>query len=216
MEQVFTFTHPVEICGEMQGIITTPTGYDREKESLPVILFLHGAGERGSNIEDVKVHGIPKYFSKDPDYKGLRVITLSPQCPNGMVWNQLPYPLMTWIRAALKEVGGDENHIAITGISMGGFGTWEMMMTFPKFFCCGAPICGGGMSWRADALRGTAIRAFHGIDDTLVPLSYSLQMVETARYCEADVTLTTFDHVGHDSWTPAYEDTDLIEWLVKH
>jgi len=216
MEQVFTFTHPVEVCKKMQGIITTPTGYDPEKETLPVIVFLHGAGERGSNIEDVKVHGIPKYFTKDPDYKGLRAITLSPQCPKGMVWNQLPYPLMTWIRAAMAHVGAKEDHVAITGISMGGFGTWEMLMTFPKFFCCGAPICGGGMSWRTDALKGKRIRAFHGLDDTVVPFSYSQQMVNAARAYGADVTLTAFDHVDHDSWTPTYETTDIIEWLVRH
>ena len=113
---------------EFSSFLTTLKTAYREKESLPVILFLHGAGERGSNIEDVKVHGIPKYFSKDPDYKGLRVITLSPQCPNGMVWNQLPYPLMTWIRAALKEVGGDTLIVEVNGfvevfvLTAGGYG----------------------------------------------------------------------------------------------
>jgi len=214
MKTEFVFTHPVEVAGSMSGVVTVPTGFDPAKESLPVIVFLHGAGERGNDTELVKVHGVPMYFSKDPNYLGLRVITLSPQCPEDMTWNHLAFPLMTWIQAAVKELNGNEKKISITGISMGGFGTWEMLLTFPDYFSCGAPICGGGLSWRAGVLRGMKLRVFHGLDDTVVPFSYSEQMVDAARAKGADVTFTAYDKVGHASWVQAYRDTDLIQWLA--
>ncbi len=214
MQSVFTFTHPVEVAGTLSGLVTVPTGFDPAKERLPVIVGLHGAGERGTDIELMKVHGIGKHFSADPDYHGLRVITLSPQCPCGMAWDHLAFPLMTWIKAAVAELNGDESRISITGLSMGGFGTWEMLLTFPDYFSCGAPICGGGLSWRCDALRGKKIRVYHGLDDDVVPISYSQQMVDAARACGADVDFTAYDKVGHGSWYRAYAETDLIEWLA--
>jgi predicted peptidase len=99
---------------------------------------------------------------------------------------------------------------------MGGFGTWELLCTFPDFFSCGAPVCGGGLSWRAGALRGQKIRVFHSVDDTVVPFSYSEQMVSAAKACGADVMFFPTDRYGHNCWDHAYEQTDLIEWLVSN
>ncbi|MBQ7922103.1 MAG: dienelactone hydrolase family protein [Clostridia bacterium] len=218
MERVFYYQSEAEVCGKLGAIITTPTGFDPAKEKLPVIVFLHGAGERGDGspeqVEIVKVNGVPKLFSADPDYKGLRVITVSPQCPVNMVWNHLVYPLMKWIKEVVAMLNGDEDRVSITGLSMGGFGTWDMLMTFPEAFSCGAPVCGGGLSWRTDALKGMKIRAYHGLDDELVPFNNSMEMVMTARKHGAKVVLTAYDKVGHASWVPAYEETDMIEWLA--
>lgn len=219
MGRVFVHEAEAEICGKLAGVVTVPEGFDPGKEKLPVIVFLHGMGERGDGgaeeIERVKVHGIAKYFSADPDYKGLRVITLSPQCPETAFWPQLIYPLMKWIKDAVKQFGGDEERVAITGISMGGYGTWSMLCTFPETFCCGAPICGGGVSVLGYSLGKEKIRAFHGTDDSIVPFEESLDMVEEARRRGADVTLCGIDNVGHMSWEYAYEKTDLIEWLAS-
>lgn len=212
--QVYTYTHKVEVCGQLTGVVTVPSGYDPEKEKLPVIVFLHGAGERGTNLDLVKVHGIPMLFSKDPDYHGLRVITLSPQCPHDMVWSSLVYPLRQWIDEAVEEFGGDPKRISITGLSMGGFGTWSMITAMPDYFTCAAPICGGGLSWLCGCLKGKKLRVYHGLDDTAVPFAYSQLMVDAARAAGADVTLTAYDHVGHGSWIKAYGETDLVEWLV--
>ena len=211
----FVFTHSVEVAGSLSGVVTVPTGFDPEKESLPVIVFLHGAGERGPSLDLVKVHGVPKLFSKDPDYHNLRVITLSPQCPQDMIWNHLAFPLMNWIDAAVEKLNGDKKRISVTGLSMGGYGTWEMLLTFPHRFSCGAPICGGGTSWRCSRLKGKKIRVFHGVDDDGVPFACSLEMVAAARRQGADVDLYAYDKTGHDSWGRAYEQTDLIEWLVS-
>ena len=114
----------------------------------------------------------------------------------------------------MKKLNGDPDRISITGLSMGGFGTWEMLLTFPHTFSCGAPICGGGLSWRADALRGMKLRVYHGLDDPVVPFSFSEQMVDAARANGADVDFFAYDKVGHGSWFRAYGETDLIDWLA--
>ena len=215
MENAFVYTKEVGVCGALSGFVTTPTDFYPAKESLPLIIFLHGAGERGQDVERVKVHGVPKLFSRDPDHKGLRVLTASPQCPEGMTWNHLAFPVMDWIKALAAELNADENRISVTGLSMGGFGTWELLCTFPNFFSCGAPVCGGGLSWRADALRGQKIRAFHSVDDAVVPFSYSEQMVSAAKANGADIMFFPTDRHGHNCWDNAYEPTDLIEWLAS-
>ncbi len=217
-EKYNVFSVPVEIIGEMRGIVTVPEDYDGTKEKLPVIVFLHGAGERGdpkTDLEKVRVHGIPKYFCLDNAHMGVRAITVSPQCPENVTWQRLVYPLMTFIKAAVAEYNGDEERVSITGLSMGGYGTWNMITAFPHYFSCAAPICGGGTPWetRSSELKDFKIWAFHGIDDPAVFVRCSLDMVEAARTAGADVTFTTFDHVGHGSWVNAYEETELIPWL---
>ena len=103
--------------------LTTPTGFDPAKESLPMIVFLHGAGERGEDIQKVLRHGIPKYFSADNDYRGLRVLTLSPQCPTDMVWSSMVRDVKRVIDEVAAENNVDLSRISITGLSMGGFGS---------------------------------------------------------------------------------------------
>ena len=215
MQREFVFTRPAEVCGSLSGIVTVPTGFDPQKESLPVIVFLHGAGERGSDLNLVKVHGIPKLFSADPDYQGLRVITLSPQCPEDMGWAHLVFPSKKWIDQAVEALNDDRSRISITGLSMGGFGTWAMITTFPDFFSCAAPVCGGGMCWLCSRLKGMKLRVYHGLDDTSVPFAYSRMMVEAARDNGAEVEWFAYDRVGHGCWNRAYEQTDLIIWLAE-
>lgn len=199
---------------ELRYIMTTPTGFDPSKESLPMIVFLHGAGERGDDLELVKANGIPKYFCADNDYRGLRVVTLSPQCPADRVWNHMPDQLMDLIEHVASDMNIDRDRITLTGISMGGYGTWEMACTYPDYFAAIAPICGGGMVWRTGALTKLPIRAFHGTDDFAVPYNASVEMVETINHLGGNAVLTSYDNVGHDSWTSAYETSDVIEWLA--
>lgn len=200
---------------ELRYIMTTPSGFDPSKESLPMIVFLHGAGERGDDLELVKVHGIPKYFCADNDYRGLRVITLSPQCPADRVWNHMPDQIMDLIEHVASDMNVDKKRITLTGVSMGGYGTWEMACMYPDYFAAIAPICGGGMPWRAGAMTKFPIRAFHGTEDTTVFPSASTEMVEAVNRCGGKAELTLFEGVEHDSWTPACETTDLIEWLAS-
>ena len=196
-------------------ILYLPENYTAEK-SYPLILCLHGAGERGdgdTDLELVNVHGLARYFNEGT--MRAEAIALCPQCPVGQVWNQRVYDLKALLDEIVTTYAVDKSRITATGISMGGFGTWEMGMTFPETFAALAPVCGGGMAWRTPALKGKAIWAFHGNADTVVDISNSMDMVAGARKNGASVRFTIFDGVGHNSWESAYEDTRVLDFLLN-
>ena len=199
----------------MPYILTAPTDWDPKKESLPLIVFLHGAGERGPEIEPLlSFYGIPRFFSEDPDFRGLRVLTLSPQCPQGFVWNNLTLAVHELIEAVAAETNANREAITVTGCSMGGFGTWELITAFPDTFAAAALICGGGMSWRASLLKAVPLRVFHGGADSVVPLACSEMLVNAVNKAGGHAEFTIFPGVDHNSWINAYRDTDVIEWLA--
>lgn len=197
-------------------IVYTPDCYDKQKK-YPLIVALHGAGERG-NGEDELIFtqniGLGRYFKEG--LMDIPCVVLTPQCPCGRVWNQMVFILKDLIDKVISDYNIDEDRVSITGMSMGGFGTWEMGMTFPDMFSCMAPICGGGMAWKTDALNKMPIWAFHGDADTTVNINQSYDMVNGARKNGADVKFTIFNNVGHNSWDPAYLDTCVVDWLVSH
>ena len=201
---------------KLNYLITAPSGFDisAKAEKLPLIVFLHGMGERGDNIELIKLHGVPKLFDRNQDYKGLRVITLSPQCPDGSAWINITTPVKELIDIAASEYNVDIKKISITGISMGGFGTWEMAMRFPHAFSACAPICGGGQSFMASALRDMPIRAFHGEADTVVSVEYTRDMIKAIKNAGGDPDVTYYPGIDHNCWDLAYEQTNLIPWLA--
>ncbi len=220
MNEIRTF-QPAGALPQLPYIFTAPTDWDSAVESLPLIVFLHGAGERGTDPSVLyEFEAIAKVFGNDPDYHGLRVLTLSPQCPAENVWFHLILAVRELIEQITVDCNVDRRRITITGASMGGFGTWEMLCTYPELFAAAAPICGGGMSWRflmpqtAAAIKTLPIRAFHGGVDSVVPLCYSELMVDAVNKAGGHATLTVFPNTDHDSWVPAYRDTDLIDWLA--
>ena len=219
MKHTEIFSLPVPYIGRLSGVVTLPAGHDPAKEKLPVILFLHGAGEAGdgsaASLEKVYTHGVPKYFGADADFGGLRAVTVSPQCPSGLIWDQITLQLMAYLDAALAAFGGDPARVAVTGISMGGFGTWNLLTTYPDRFCRAAPICGGGVPWRVNgSLKDKPIRVYHSVDDPSVPYLCSLLMVQRAEAAGAAVEFVTYCGEGHGCWDRAYETTDLLRWLA--
>lgn len=192
-------------------LVTRPDAVSKETK-LPLLVFLHGAGERGDDEKRLCVHGPAKYFSSDAQYLDQKVIMLAPQCPQGQIWSNFPTALMELILSVAERENADMDRISITGLSMGGFGTWSMLAQYPDFFSAGAPICGGGVCWYC---RPSApVRAFHGDEDDLVPLENSLLMVDAIKKNGGHAELTIYHGCGHNSWTPAYETTDLIPWLI--
>ena len=190
---VLSLTYNDEI--ELGAYVYVPENISAEK--LPLIVFLHGAGERGNGKEDLeklKLAGIPKYLNQDKEYPA---VILMPQCPCDLVWNI------------------DQSRISITGLSMGGYGTWEMGLTYPNFFSAMAPICGGGMSWRANLLKDTPIWAFHGDADNVVPLQNSIEMVDAVNKASGKARLTIFYNVAHNSWDEAYNHSTVMKWLIS-
>ncbi len=198
----------------LKYILTTPTDFDKN-EKLPLLVFLHGAGERGDDIELVKTHGIPRYFTQNQDHLGLRVITLSPQCPQERTWYDYKWDVISLIDQIADEYNVDKDRISLCGISMGGFGTWEIALQVAEKFSAIAPICGGGMNWRAWYLRNIPIRVFHGRLDDIVPITHSEAMVNSIKLQGGNIEFTIYDDLGHCCWDRAFEETDLISWLVN-
>jgi len=214
MEQILTFEKECLQTVKFNYLLTTPTGFDKEKESLPMIVFLHGAGESSDDVNRLKVTGLPKLFAKDPDYGGTRVITLSPQCPKDLYWDLLVDHVAALIDAVAEEYNVDRDRISLTGLSMGGWGTWAMAIRYPELFSALAPICGGSRPYGAAALAKLPIRIFHGSADDVVPCHFSEKKVREIRAAGGHPEFFILDGVGHDSWTYAYEETNLIPWLA--
>ena len=199
---------------QLNYILTAPNDI-KEGEKLPLIVFLHGAGERGDNIDALKVYCIPKLFTKNEEHAGVRAYTLSPQCPaHPFTWYDFKNEVMALIDKTIAENQIDPGMVSLCGISMGGFGTWELALTYPERFMKIAPLCSGGMSWRAWALK-MPVRAFHGKLDDVVPYAYSTLMVDAVKACGGDAELITYDDLKHNCWDRAFEQTDLIKWLAE-
>lgn len=181
-------------------------------EKLPLIVALHGAGERGDDFSKLSVHGIAKYIEAGME---IPAVVIAPQCPSEFIWNLITVELKELIDYAVEAYGIDIERISLTGLSMGGYGTWEMGMSYPGFFSALAPICGGGVSWRVALIGKTPVWAFHGDADNIVPPNNSYEMCDRLKASGGNVKLTVFHGVAHNSWEPAYEDTTLINWLVN-
>lgn len=198
----------VQVSG--QYLLYLPENYE-DQESWPLMLFLHGAGERGDDLNLVKVHGPPKLIEEG---KHFPFIVVSPQVPAGEWW-KTPF-LDALLDEVIEQYNVDEDRIYVTGLSMGGFGTWELAMHYPNRFAAIAPICGGGNAFLACALRDVPIWNFHGEDDQVVPLDQSQAMVDALQRCNGNVRFTIYPETGHDSWTETYDNPELYEWFLKH
>lgn len=196
---------------KMNCVVYVPEDF-RDDETLPMMVFLHGAGERGTDPALVKIHGLGKYAAKG--LVDVRAVIITPQIPDeSLTWNNLYEEAFDIIETMAKAYHVDKDRISLTGLSMGGFGTWELGILHPDYFSALAPICGGGMSWRVGALKNVPVRAFHGDADTDVEPCMSLVMVDKLNKLGGKAKLTLFHGVGHNAWEPAYEDTNVIQWL---
>lgn len=180
------------------------------QEKWPTILFLHGSGERGSHLENVKRHGVAKIVEEQPEFP---FIVISPQCPLGETWS---VPLLS---ALLDEVVStyrvDPDRIYLTGLSMGGYGTWQLAIAQPHRFAAIAPICGGGKPQQVSNLRHVPVWAFHGALDTVVPIARSEVMISALEACNGNVKYTVYPDADHDSWTRTYSNPALYDWFLQ-
>ncbi|MDD4735720.1 MAG: discoidin domain-containing protein [Kiritimatiellae bacterium] len=197
-------------------LLYLPEGYEAQSDQKwPFILFLHGAGERGNDVNQVKVNGIPKEI--DCDNK-LPFVVISPQCPREEWWSQ---PLMVealngLVDQAVAELNIDTNRIYLTGLSMGGYGTWSLAAEYPERFAAIAPVCGRGNPEFANRLRNIPAWVFHGAKDDVVEPVYSEEMVAALKSCDANVTFTLYPDANHNSWDVTYANPDLYTWLLSH
>jgi predicted peptidase len=177
----------------------------------PLILFLHGAGERGEDLKLVKQQGLPKYLQGKADFP---FVVAYPQCPSHSYW-QIPL-LSAWLTRVLAEVRADKSRIYVTGISMGGYGTWQWATASPDQFAAIIPICGGGEVAMAHKLVNMPIWAFHGKKDDIVPVEATVEMAEAVHAAGGKVKLTIYPDLKHDSWTETYNNPAIYDWLLQH
>jgi len=191
-------------------LLYLPPGYDPDRQAWPLLLFLHGSGERGNHLNRVKRHGPPRLLQQGRQFP---FIVVSPQCPEGETWS------VTFLDRLLDEVQRryrvDPDRIYVTGLSLGGYGTWALAEAFPGRFAAIAPVCGGGDPSRAAALKHLPVWVFHGEKDLLVPVRESEVMVDALRKADGNVRFTAYPDKGHDCWTVTYENPELYRWLLE-
>ena len=186
-----------EIEINLQYLLYLPYNYHSTGEKFPLVIFLHGSGERGSDLEKVKMHGPPKLVKNGKDFQ---FILIAPQCPEGKRWTHLLLELSILIDEIQTQYKADRNRIYLTGLSMGGQGTWTLAMYQPKRFAAIAPICGWSDTFEVCKLKNLPIWVFHGAKDQVVPLSYSENIVEALRKCGAEkIKFTIYPDANHDS-----------------
>ena len=205
-----------EVTMKLNYLLHLPADYqskaDGGDKKWPLLLFLHGAGERGSDLNRVKSHGPPKLVEKDPDFP---FVLISPQCPGGGFWNT--EHLLQLIQSTIEAHNIDPDRVYLTGLSMGGFGSWALAAEAPERFAAVAPVCGGGDPRTAGKLKDMPIWVFHGDADRVVPISSSQRMVDAVKEAgNEQIEFTIYKDVGHDSWTETYANKDLYSWFLKH
>jgi predicted peptidase len=212
-----TMRKQVEVTVNYQLFLPAEYGKEQGKK-WPLILFLHGAGERGDDVGLVKKHGPPKLLDGKTDSKtdspAAKFIVVSPQCPANKWWQ--PHEVIALLDEVSEKYAVDPDRVYLTGLNMGGFGTWEAASRYPERFSAIAPICGGGDPRRVRSLRDMPTWVFHGDKDNVVHVQRSIEMVEALKQNGNDAKFTRYPDAGHDSWTETYDNAELYEWFLKH
>ncbi len=214
--------------------VFTPKGWSRRKKS-PVILFLHGAGERGDdNLVQTKVGIGPAILRQQ---ESLPFIVVLPQCPKNRWWTEpeMQAQALKALDQTVEEFNGDKSRVYLTGLSMGGYGSWVMAEGNPSKFAAIAVVCGGvrppprinvpqpadGLAASADPYAAVASKVgktpvwvFHGGADPVVPVTESRKMVEAIKSAGGSVRYNEYEGVGHNSWDKAYAEAELFPWML--
>ena len=211
-------------------LLVPPSSPDAQKPDtrFPLLLFLHGAGERGTNNTAQLVHGTKLYLdaanrAKFPCY------VIAPQCPEGKQWANMPWStpkgtqpaepsepmkaVLELLDASMATMKIDPQRIYVTGLSMGGYGTWDLITRFPDRFAAAAPICGGGDETVAPRAVKSPIWAFHSDDDSVVPVSRTRNMVAALRAAGGTPKYFEYWGLGHNSWGKAYSEPEFLPWM---
>jgi len=206
--------------GELKYLLYLPPDYKESGDKhWPLMLFLHGAGERGSDVQRVASHGPMSLVKQGTNFP---FIIVAPQCPAGQIWES--EPLLQLLDNTEKKYRVDPKRIYLTGLSMGGYGTWRLGLAHPDKFAAIVPICGGcnmieiilGPRDNANAFKSLPIWAFHGAKDDVVPLSESERVVDGLRKGGVkEVKFTVYPEAKHDSWKEAYKTPALYEWMLS-
>ena len=226
MQKPKNFSRKISKTIRCDYLISLPNSYDaKSKTGSPLILFLHGAGERGTNLWKATTHGPSKYIANHPE---LPFILVTPLCPSDKTWSN--DVLLALLDEVTSKFTVDETRIYLTGLSMGGYTTWSLGLRHPEKFAAIAPICGGGdtgaiilaqhgygVPEHKAALKSLPVWAFHGAKDPVVPLGESEHLVNALKnFGIKEIKLTVYPDAQHNSWTETYHNPALYEWFLQH
>ena len=190
-----------------------PADYDESKK-YPLVLFLHGAGERGEDLDVASRHGFMKHVREDgAEYP---FIFVAPQCPVGKFWGCYTESLLAFLDYICDTLPIDTDRVYLTGLSMGGTGTWMLAMAAHERFAAIAPVCGSGIYWCGGVLTKTPILAYHGDCDEVVPIQNSIEMIKSVNQRGGHAEIKILYGVGHNAWDVAYSGDELYKWLLSH
>jgi predicted peptidase len=199
---------------KLHYLLYLPADYDtldlQPSKRWPLMLFLHGAGERGNDLKLVMRHGPPRLVKEGQQFQ---FIIVSPQCPKNEFWTGKVALLAALLDEIKNNYAVDSGRMYLTGMSMGGYGTWALAIACPDRFAAIAPVCGGGNPLKVCAIRNVPVWCFHGAEDDIVPLEESQAMVDALEACGGNVRFTVYPHAGHDSWTQTYANPLLYAWF---
>jgi len=200
---------PWQLEGERMWVWLPPE-YTQRAERWPLLVFLHGSGERGTDLEKVKVNGPPMWIARGTAYP---LVLVSPQLEEGARWE--PARMHRLLRALQTRLYVDRQRSLATGLSLGGHGVWNWASAYPRDLAAIAPVCGYGDPAAVPAMYDVPVRAYHGAVDPVVPLARQQACVDALLAAGGKATLTVYPGVGHDSWTLAYQDPELLPWLLS-
>ena len=189
-----------------------PDGYSTGGKPHPLLMFLHGAGERGSDFSALVRTALPKHI-EDGDLD-LPFVTVCPQCPEERWWDELA--LKALLDKVVTDYNIDTTRVYLTGLSMGGRGTWQLANIVADRLAAIAPICAPFFFVNAKLFKRLPIWVFHGVMDSIVPVADSVRMVRLLRQAGCNVEFTTYANADHDSWTETYTNPRLYDWLLSH
>ena len=208
------FEKSITKTATLDYLLYLPPNYGEDTaKRWPLILFLHGVGERGDDPQQVKLYGLPRLLESGVD---LPFIVVSPQCPADSYWLLLLDELKALVDHIAERYPVDPQRIYLTGMSMGGTGAWMLGIAYPELFAAMAVICGRGFPTLAGRLQHMPIQVFHGDADPVVPVDESRRMTAALSKHGGDVSLTIYSGVDHDSWTQTYANPELYDWFLSH
>jgi len=192
-----------------------PNNYHDSDTKFPLVLFLHGAGERGDDLRLVEKHGIPKMINNGINFP---FITVAPQCPKFQYWSEPVNvkTLLLLVEEIIKKNKVDIERIYATGLSMGGYGTLAIAKERPDLFSAIIPVCGGLDTTDIERLKDIPIWLFHGAEDKVVPVENSELIYDLLKPINPEIKITIYKGINHNSWEMTYNNQNIYEWMLKY